>query len=119
MSDKTTITIDFFSEKKNIALPSSHKELCNIIRKEYKLSQQELNNLQIKYVDSENDMICLDNEEDFRMFIQLVEMKESNTISIDIAQQSKINANKPIEQEKGFFEEFVNFLQKIPGSFFN
>ena len=30
-----------------------------------------------------------------------------------------LNENKPIQHEKGFFGEFVNFLQKIPGSFFN
>ena len=120
---KASITLDFFSEIKQIELPLSYKALLEIILKEYTLSSEDLNNLQLKYMDSENDLIILGNEEDFKMFAQIVNSKEAKTVLIDLTDQSKIMRNSIVEnkeiiEEKGIINNFVDFLHRIPGGIF-
>lgn len=119
----TSITLDFFSEIKNIALPSSYKALLDVILKEYTLSSEDLSNLQLKYRDRDNDLIILGNEDDFKMFSQLAQSNEAKTVLIDLTEQSKlirssIVENKAIPQDQGIITNFINFLQRIPGGLF-
>ena len=119
----TSITLDFFSEIKNIALPSSYKALLDVILKEYTLSSEDLSNLQLKYRDRDNDLIILGNEDDFKMFSQLAQSNEAKTVLIDLTEQSKlirssIVENKKIPQDQGIITNFINFLQRIPGGLF-
>ena len=119
----TSITLDFFSEIKNIALPSSYKALLDVILKEYTLSSEDLSNLQLKYRDRDNDLIILGNEDDFKMFSQLAQSNEAKTVLIDLTEQSKlirssIVENKKIPQAQGIITNFINFLQRIPGGLF-
>ena len=119
----TSITLDFFSEIKNIALPLSYKALLNVILKEYTLSSEDLSNLQLKYRDKDNDLIILGNEDDFKMFSQLAQSSDAKTVLIDLTEQSKlirssIVENKKIPQAQGIITNFINFLQRIPGGLF-
>ena len=119
----TSITLDFFSEIKNIALPLSYKALLDVILKEYTLSSEDLSNLQLKYRDRDNDLIILGNEDDFKMFSQLAQSNEAKTVLIDLTEQSKlirssIVENKKIPQDQGIITKFINFLQRIPGGLF-
>lgn len=119
----SSITLDFFSEIKTIQLPLSFSSLLGIIRNEYVLSAEDLKNLQLKYMDSDNDLIILGNEEDFKMFAELVDKKEARTVLIDLTEQSKIMRSdivdmKEINEDKGIINNFVDFLHKIPGGMF-
>ena len=117
------ITLDFFSEIKTIQLPQSFSALLDTIRNEYVLSAEDLKNLQLKYMDSDNDLIILGNEEDFKMFAELVDKKEAKTVLIDLTEQSKIMRSsivdmKEVNEDKGIINNFVDFLHKIPGGIF-
>ena len=116
----SSITLDFFSEIETIQLPLSFSSLLGIIRNEYVLSAEVL---QLKYMDSDNDLIILGNEEDFKMFAELVDKKEARTVLIDLTEQSKIMRSdivdmKEINEDKGIINNFVDFLHKIPGGMF-
>lgn len=119
----SSITLDFFSEIKTIQLPQSFSALLDTIRNEYVLSAEDLKNLQLKYMDSDNDLIILGNEEDFKMFAELVDKKEAKTVLIDLTEQSKIIRSsivdmKEVNEDKGIINNFVDFLHKIPGGIF-
>ena len=119
----SSITLDFFSEIKTIQLPQSFSALLDTIRNEYVLSAEDLKNLQLKYMDSDNDLIILGNEEDFKMFAELVDKKEAKTVLIDLTEQSKIMRSsiidmKEVNEDKGIINNFVDFLHKIPGGIF-
>ena len=119
----TSISLDFFSEIKTVPFPSSYKALLDIILKEYTLSSEDLNNLQLKYFDRDNDLIILGNEEDFSMFAQLSQSNEAKKVFIDLTAQSKlmrsnIVENKKISEDQGVIANFIKFLQRIPGGFF-
>ena len=119
----SSITLDFFSEIKTIQLPQSFSALLDTIRNEYVLSAEDLKNLQLKYMDSDNDLIILGNEEDFKMFAELVDKKEAKTVLIDLTEQSKIMRSsivdmKEVNEDKGIMNNFVDFLHKIPGGIF-
>ena len=119
----SSITLDFFSEIKTIQLPQSFSALLDTIRNEYVLSAEDLKNLQLKYMDSDNDLIILGNEEDFKMFAELVDKKEAKTVLIDLTEQSKIMRSsivdmKEVNEDKGIINNFVDFLHKIPGGMF-
>ena len=119
----SSITLDFFSEIKTIQLPQSFSALLDTIRNEYVLSAEDLKNLQLKYMDSDNDLIILGNEEDFKMFAELVDKKEAKTVLIDLTEQSKIMRSsivdmKEVNEDKGIINNFVDFLHKIPGRIF-
>ncbi len=119
----SSITLDFFSEIKTIQLPQSFSALLDTIRNEYFLSAEDLKNLQLKYMDSDNDLIILGNEEDFKMFAELVDKKEAKTVLIDLTEQSKIMRSsivdmKEVNEDKGIINNFVDFLHKIPGGIF-
>ena len=119
----TSISLDFFSEIKTVPFPSSYKALLDIILKEYTLSSEDLNNLQLKYFDRDNDLIILGNEEDFSMFAQLARSNEAKKVFIDLTPQSKlmrssIVENKKISEDQGVIANFIKFLQRIPGGFF-
>ena len=119
----SSITLDFFSEIKTIQLPQSFSALLDTIRNEYALSAEDLKNLQLKYMDSDNDLIILGNEEDFQMFAELVDKKEAKTVLIDLTEQSKIMRSsivdmKEVNEDKGIINNFVDFLHKIPGGIF-
>ena len=119
----TSISLDFFSEIKTVPFPSSYKALLDIILKEYTLSSEDLNNLQLKYFDRDNDLIILGNEEDFSMFAQLSQSNEAKKVFIDLTPQSKlmrsnIVENKKISEDQGVIANFIKFLQRIPGGFF-
>ena len=86
----TCSTGEFTLEGKTIQLPQSFSALLDTIRNEYVLSAEDLKNLQLKYMDSDNDLIILGNEEDFKMFAELVDKKEAKTVLIDLTEQSKI-----------------------------
>ena len=119
----SSITLDFFSEIKTIQLPQSFSALLDTIRNEYVLSAEDLKNLQLKYMDSDNDLIILGNEEDFKMFAELVDKKQAKTVLIDLTEQSKIMRSsivdmKEVNEDKGIINNFVDFLHKIPGGIF-
>ena len=119
----SSITLDFFSEIKTIQLPQSFSALLDTIRNEYVLSAEDLKNLQLKYMDSDNDLIILGNEEDFKMFAELVDKKEAKTVLTDLTEQSKIMRSsivdmKEVNEDKGIINNFVDFLHKIPGGIF-
>ena len=119
----SSITLDFFSEIKTIQLPQSFSALLDTIRNEYVLSAEDLKNLQLKYMDSDNDLIILGNEEDFKMFAELVDKEEAKTVLIDLTEQSKIMRSsivdmKEVNEDKGIINNFVDFLHKIPGGIF-
>ena len=119
----SSITLDFFSEIKTIQLPQSFSALLDTIRNEYVLSAEDLKNLQLKYMDSDNDLIILGNEEDFKMFAELVDKKEAKTVLIDLTEQSKIMRSsivdmKEVNEDKEIMNNFVDFLHKIPGGIF-
>ena len=119
----SSITLDCFSEIKTIQLPQSFSALLDTIRNEYVLSAEDLKNLQLKYMDSDNDLIILGNEEDFKMFAELVDKKEAKTVLIDLTEQSKIMRSsivdmKEVNEDKGIINNFVDFLHKIPGGIF-
>ena len=119
----SSITLDFFSEIKTIQLPQSFSALLDTIRNEYVLSAEDLKNLQLKYMDSDNDLIILGNEEDFKMFAELVDKKEAKTVLIDLTEQSKIMRSsivdmKEVTEDKAITNNFVDFLHKIPGGIF-
>ena len=119
----TSISLDFFSEIKTVPFPASYKALLDIILKEYTLSSEDLNNLQLKYFDRDNDLIILGNEEDFSMFAQLAQSNEAKKVFIDLTPQSKlmrssIVENKKISEDQGVIANFIKFLQRIPGGFF-
>ena len=119
----SSITLDFFSEIKTIQLPQSFSALLDTIRNEYVLSAEDLKNLQLKYMDSDNDLIILGKEEDFKMFAELVDKKEAKTVLIDLTEQSKIMRSsivdmKEVNEDKGIINNFVDFLHKIPGGIF-
>ena len=119
----SSITLDFFSEIKTIQLPQSFSALLDTIRNEYVLSAEDLKNLQLKYMDSDNDLIILGNEEDFKMFAELVDKKEAKTVLIDLTEQSKIIRSsivdmKEVNEDKGIINNFVDFLHKIPRGIF-
>ena len=118
-----SITLDFFSEIKTIQLPQSFSALLDTIRNEYVLSAEDLKNLQLKYMDSDNDLIILGNEEDFKMFAELVDKKEAKTVLIDLTEQctiirSSIVDMKEVTEDKAITNNFVDFLHKIPGGIF-
>ena len=119
----SSITLDFFSEIKTIQLPQSFSALLDTIRNKYVLSAEDLKNLQLKYMDSDNDLIILGNEEDFKMFAELVDKKQAKTVLIDLTEQSKIMRSsivdmKEVNEDKGIINNFVDFLHKIPGGIF-
>ena len=119
----SSITLDFFSEIKTIQLPQSFSALLDTIRNKYVLSAEDLKNLQLKYMDSDNDLIILGNEEDFKMFAELVDKKQAKTVLIELTEQSKIMRSsivdmKEVNEDKGIINNFVDFLHKIPGGIF-
>ena len=130
--NKNLLTLNFFSEKKQINLPNEYDSLCNEICELFKLEKKEFGNLQLKYFDSENDTIGLDNEEDFRQFSILFCNGECKEIVVDLNQDSKIlrssiqtdnqNAKKNDDiinnSNQGPIDGFLNFLRKIPNGLF-
>lgn len=128
---KSILTLNFFGEKKEIKVPNEYDSLCNEICELFKLEKKEFGNFQLKYYDSENDAISLDNEEDFRQFSILFFNGESKEIIIDLKQDSKI-LNSSIQDcsqylnneaiinnsEKGPIDGFLSFLKKIPKGLF-
>ena len=119
----TSISLDFFSEIKTVPFPSSYKALLDIILKEYTLSSEDLNNLQLNYFDTDNDLIILCNQQHFSMFAQLAQSNEAKKVFIDLTPQSKlmrssIVENKKISEDQGVIANFIKFLQRIPGGFF-
>lgn len=128
---KNLLTLNFFSEKKEIKVPNAYDSLCKEICELFNLEKKEFENLQLKYYDSEKDAISLDNEEDFRQFLVLFFNGECKEIIIDLSQDSKIfsssiqndsqnfNKDKIINtSEQGPIEGLLNFLKKIPKGLF-
>ena len=131
------ITIDFFDEKKTIRKPNSFNELMEMLKKEYNIRKDDLGGMRLRYTDSEGDEVCLDNEEDFRIFADSLEENENNTISVFFPEESFLfqsyvsqvsNHPRETQQENdvpnhpnqskekdNFLDGLVNFIRKFFG----
>ena len=118
--------IYFYEEEIYIQLNSDYNSFINNICKIIQIAPKEFSSLKLSYLDEDSDVIILNSEEDYIIFLQQIKDKIVNGVNVEIKENSKIDpiecfgsalnykdqidqANKKIEEnEKNKNNNFVN-----------
>jgi hypothetical protein len=90
------ILLDFFEERVSIKKPDIFSELLNQISSKFLLSLEDTKELLLTYKDSNLKNYKIENENDYKIFLQ----KKISKINLDISQNSSIYKNELQKQEE-------------------
>lgn len=94
---KTKISLNFYGDIKSIKNPESFKKFKELVSKKFFLNPIDVEELIFKYLDDENKIVTISNEESYQLTKNI---KKYLTIEIEISEKSKIFINNENTQSK-------------------
>ena len=83
----TNIELNFYGDKKSIITPNSFVELKEIVSQKFFLDPLDVEELIFRYLDEENDLVSISNEEDFKFANSI---KKTLVVEIEISEKSRL-----------------------------
>ena len=94
--------------------PKSFEHLLQIISKYYSIDYNELNKVDIIYIDCEKDMIQLSNENDYEMMLMYMLNENVNNIQIHIVNNNSKNSTNKCDNKMKPCCLYDNLPQPLP-----